>query len=99
MSPHLCETRQQLAVSHYHGSHKHMSQSVHVCVLVQYKSLFTKLVVAKKRKTYIHINTVKSNKTKQNTASKYANINMSSALEVLTTMRYINQRFTYLLAH
>ena len=39
-----------------------------------YKSLFTKLVVAKKRKTYIHINTVKSNKTKQNTASKYATL-------------------------
>ena len=39
----------------------------------KYKSLFTKLVVAKKRKekkTYMHINTVKSNKTKK-TASKY----------------------------
>ena len=34
-----------------------------------YNSLFTKLVVAKKGKTYIpvHINTVKSNETKQNT--------------------------------
>ena len=40
---------------------------------ILYKSLFIKLVVAKK-KTYIHINTVKSNKTKQNTASKYATL-------------------------
>ena len=41
-----------------------------------YKSLFIKLVVAKKRKRkkYIHINTVKSNKPKQNTASKYATL-------------------------
>jgi len=50
-------------------------QVVLQCCLILYKSLFTKLVVAQKRKTYIHNNnTVKSNKTKQNTASKYATL-------------------------
>ena len=54
--------------------HKRLQNSAFRYGLVIYKSLFTKLVVAKKRKTYIHINTVKSNKTKQNTASKYATL-------------------------
>ena len=41
-----------------------------VCVFCIYKSLFSKLVVAKEENVYIHINTVKSNKTKK-TASNY----------------------------